>query len=90
MKVYWTESAETDRSEIMDHIAEDNPGAALDMDNLFVDTASRLAHHPFMGKPGVIPGTREFTPHPSYRLVYELDQDAVFILNLVHTAQLWP
>lgn len=37
-----------------------------------------------------IAGTRELIPHESYRLVYEVQADAVWILALVHTARLWP
>ena len=33
--------------------------------------------------------TREVISHPSYRLVYEVDDQAVWILTLVHTARLW-
>ena len=43
-----------------------------------------------MGRPGQIPGTRELIPHESYRLVYEVQADTVWILALAHTARLWP
>jgi plasmid stabilization system protein ParE len=36
------------------------------------------------------PGTRELIPHESYRLVYEVEGDTVWILALVHTARMWP
>jgi plasmid stabilization system protein ParE len=39
---------------------------------------------------GIIPGTRELTPHKTHRLVYEIDQEAVWILALVHTSRQWP
>jgi plasmid stabilization system protein ParE len=35
-------------------------------------------------------GTREYVVHPSYRMVYELDGDTVWILFLIHTAREWP
>lgn len=90
MIVFWTPEAEQDRSDIMDYIAADNPAAALHMDLLFGEAAARLADHPFMGKPGIIPDTRELIPHPSYRLVYTINQDTIWVLALVHTARLWP
>jgi toxin ParE1/3/4 len=74
----------------MDYIAEDNPRAALEMDELFSAAAARLADHPKLGRPGKITGTRELIPHESYRLVYEIDGDTVWILALVHTARQWP
>lgn len=90
MKVYWASSAEQDRADIVDYIAQDNPLAAADMDNVFGKAANRLAEHPLMGKQGPVPGTREIFPHANYRLVYEVVRDQVWVLALVHTARKWP
>ena len=90
MKVFWARAAERDRADIFDFIAEENPIAALDMDERFAEAAGRLATHPELGKPGLIAGTRELIPHESYRLVYEVQHDCVWILALVHTARQWP
>ena len=49
-----------------------------------------LTQHPMLGKPGIVPGTRELIPHESYRLVYQIDGETAWILTLVHTARLWP
>lgn len=90
MRVLWTLSAEQDRADIVDFIANDNPLAAIRMDELFSAAVGRLAEHPLLGRSGQIPGTRELIPHESYRLVYEVRADTVWILTLVHTARLWP
>lgn len=90
MTVVWTPEAEQDRADIWDDIAADNPGAAVRMDELFSDAAARLAEHPKIGRTGKISGTRELVPHESYRLVYEIDGDTVWVLALVHTARQWP
>ena len=90
MRVFWTAAAQQDRADIFDYISLDNPPAALGMDELFAESAARLAEYPLMGRSGTIAGTREVIPHPSYRLVYEVDDQAVWILALVHTARLWP
>ncbi len=90
MKVLWSLAAEQDRSQIIDFIAAENPLAAIHMDELFAAAAGRLAEHPLMGRNGTIPGTREWIPHESYRLVYEVRSDSVWILALVHNARLWP
>ncbi|NYT70189.1 type II toxin-antitoxin system RelE/ParE family toxin [Pusillimonas noertemannii] len=90
MKVRWTASARQDRLDICAYIAEDNRRAALRMDKLFSAAAAKLAEHPRLGKPGQVPDTRELIPHESYRLVYEIDNDTVWVLALVHTARLWP
>jgi toxin ParE1/3/4 len=90
MRVFWASSAEQDRVEIFEFIARDNPIAAVRVDELFGRSAARLAEQPLLGLPGVVAGTRELIVHEIYRLVYEVDGDVVWILTLVHTAQLWP
>lgn len=90
MKVFWATSAEQDRADIIDYICQDNPLAAIRMDELFADAAGHLAEHPLLGKTGLIPGTRELIPHESYRLVYEVQDNTVWILALVHIARMWP
>lgn len=90
MKVIWTPEAEQDRIDVWDYIAAENPHAAVQLDELFSDAVARLVEHPKLGKPGTISGTRELIPHESYRLVYELAPEAIWILALVSTSRLWP
>jgi len=90
VRVVWTPEAQQDRTDVWDYIAADNPRAAARMDELFSDAGALLAQHPHRGKPGRILGTRELIPHESYRLVYQIDGETVWILTLVHTARLWP
>lgn len=90
MKVCWTPEAEDDRAKIFDYIAADSPRAAVKMDEVFSKSAARLADHPKIGRTGRIPGTREVIPHKSYCLVYEIEQETVWVLALVHTARQWP
>ncbi|WP_407353716.1 type II toxin-antitoxin system RelE/ParE family toxin [Luteimonas sp. R10] len=92
MRVHWTPEAEQDRDEIWNHIAANNPSAAARMDLLFSEAAAKLAEFPMLGHAGRILGTRELTPHESYRLVYEIviDENAIWVLALVHTARQWP
>jgi toxin ParE1/3/4 len=90
VKVVWTPEAEQDRDDIWLYIAVDSPLAAARLDALFSDAAARLADHPKLGRPGTIAGTREMIPHESYRLVYEIHDEIVWVLTLVHTARQWP
>ena len=90
MKVRWTPEAEDDRAQIFDHIAADSPRAAAKMDELFSKAAARIADHPKLGRTGRIPDTREVIPHKSYCVVYEIEQETVWVLALVHTARQWP
>jgi len=88
VKVIWTPEASADRQDIVAYIADDNPIAAVRMDQLFSDAAVTLAQ--FRGRSGTIVGTRELIPHESYRLVYELEGETVWVLALVHTSRQWP
>ena len=90
MKIIWTPQAEQDRDDIWEYIASENPVAAARIDGLFSEAAATLLIHPKVGKPGLIQGTRELVPHESYRLVYEIDGNVIWILTLVHTMRQWP
>lgn len=90
MKVVWTPEAQQDREQIWDFIVLDNPQAAIRMDELFSNAVAKLADFPQLGQPGKIPGTRELNPHESYRIVYEIQQETVWNLALIHTARQWP
>ena len=90
MMVVWTPEAFQDRLDIWEYVAQDNQVAAAKMDELFSSAASLLADHPKLGKSGKTQGTRELVPHESYRLVYEVNGDTVWILALVHTSRQWP
>lgn len=90
MRIIWTPEAQQDRADVWDCIAADNLRAAARMDELFSGAVTRLAAHPMLGRLGKIPSTRELIPHESYRLVYEITDETVWILALVHTARQWP
>jgi len=90
VKVRWTPEAEADRLAIFEYIAADNPAAAARMDDRFAAAARHLAEFPRLGGPGKVTGTRELMPHDTYRLVYELHADEVWILAVVHAARQWP
>lgn len=90
MRVIWTPEALQDRMDVWDYISADNSRAAARMDELFSDAAGMLSEHPKLGRVGKVQGTRELIPHESYRLVYEIERETVWVLALVHTARQWP
>jgi plasmid stabilization system protein ParE len=90
VKVRWTASARLDRLDIADHIAADSPRAAVRMDIQFSEAVETLARFPQMGRVGKVPRTREIFPHENYRLVYEVEDDTVWVLTLIHTSRQWP
>ena len=86
----WAPEAIQDRLDIFDYISQENPSAAARLDELFSQSAASLTTQPLLGKTGLVAGTRELIPHPSYRLVYEIVGDIVWVLAIVHTARRWP
>ena len=90
MNVRWSPEAEQDRAAIWDYIVARDPQAAVRIDTLLGDVAAKLADFPMLGHPGDVPGTREFTPHRSYRLIYEIAEDAIWIVAVIHTSRQWP
>src|SRR3990167_10004096 len=90
MKVIWTPEALQDRLDIWEYIAADSTRAAVHMDELFSAAASTLADYPQKGRLGTVAGTRELIPHENYRLVYQTETDAVWILPPGGLARKWP
>lgn len=90
MNIVWTPEAERDRAAIWNYIVARDPAAALRIDRLFGDAVAQLADFPMLDHAGELGGTRELTPHRDYRLVYEVVDDTVWILVLIHTARQWP
>lgn len=90
MKLVWTRPAATDRREIRAYIAQDNPSAALALDELLSERAGRLIDHPQLGRLGRVIGTRELVAHRNYILVYDMTADTVRVLRVLHAARQWP
>ena len=90
MRLYWTPEALDDRRAIYEYIEADNPSAALALDELFSEKASRLVDHPGLGCPGRILGTRELVAHQNYLLIYDTAGDLVRVLRILHAARQWP
>lgn len=90
MKVIWTPQAERDREEIFDHIARFDALAAERINGRFEQAVGQIKRFPLSAREGKMPGTREIIPHPSYRLVYEIRGDTIWIATLYHTARQWP
>lgn len=90
MRLHWTPQAIADRDTIYDHIEADNPRAALALDELFSEKASRLVDHPGIGRPGRVAGTHELVAHQNYILVYDVIDTGIRVLRVLHAASQWP
>lgn len=71
-------------------ISARNPGASRRLHELVTHTAERLPDHPYVHRPGRIPGTREAVVHPNYILIYHVAADAIEVLALIHARQQYP
>lgn len=91
MRLDWTGPAESDLLDILDHIAEDDPGAALATIDRIEGAALRLAEFPRSGREGSVTGTRELPiPGLPFVLIYRIQDSAVEILRVLHGARRWP
>ena len=90
MKVRWTPEARQDRADIWDYLFARDATAAARIDGLISEAAGQLADFPMLGHEGDVTGTRELTPHRSYRLVYEIYGDTVWVLTVIHSKRQWP
>ena len=90
MDVVWTADAYRDRDAVWQYLFAENPQAAADMDDRFAEAADLIGTQPMMGKEGQIEGTREWLPHKSYRRIYEIWENKVYILSSIHCSRLYP
>ncbi|MEH0871343.1 addiction module toxin RelE [Serratia liquefaciens] len=90
MKLKWTDPAIADRMAIYDYLASKNPIAAAEIDALISAAASQLSRNPSSGKVGRVSGTREWVIHHFYLLIYEVKNDLLIILAVVHSRRHWP
>ncbi|RUO46453.1 type II toxin-antitoxin system RelE/ParE family toxin [Pseudidiomarina donghaiensis] len=90
MTVQWTPEAIQDREQIYDFIESDNPVAALQLDSLVSSSVANLSEYPEIGRKGRVLGTRELVVHANYIIVYDVRDDAIRILRILHSAIKWP
>lgn len=86
----WRAEARADVARIISYIAERNPPAARRMRHLFDTAVLPLVNHPYLFRPGRVPGTRELVAHPNYIIVYRVTGGTVEIVSVVHARQKYP
>ena len=86
----WRPAARADLRAIIDYISDDNPAAALALQDEIEVKVARLPQNPRLYRPGRVEGTREMVVRPNYLVVYAENPEAVTILRVLHAAQLWP
>lgn len=91
-RVVWANSSKDDYSDVLRHIAEDDPDAAERVVLAIQKAGSGLGDFA-TGHPGRVAGTYEKSIHGlPYIIAYALsDDDAVVtILRVIHTSRNWP
>jgi len=90
MRLVWRAEARRNFREIIGYIAERNPIAAVALEDRVVRVTEQLPLTPFMFRVGRMPGTREAVIHPNYVIVYQVGNDFVRILTILHARQQYP
>ena len=89
MRLRWTTPAANDLYNIVQHIQQDNPGAAVA--KTLYEGCSSLREFPRLGRRGRIEGTRELVfPALPYIVVYRIQDQVVELVRIYHGAQDWP
>jgi toxin ParE1/3/4 len=91
LKILLTKPATSDLQEIDNYIRQDNPAAAARMVLRVFESIEYLATYPTMGRAGRVPKTRELVVSGTpFVVVYQIRQQIVFILRVLHGARKWP
>jgi len=84
------QSYAADLDRIVDHIAKDNPAAALDMWDAIESQVERLCYFPRSGRTGRMPETRELVVTGTAYIIVYIVGDDVELVRVLHGAQQWP
>jgi addiction module RelE/StbE family toxin len=92
MRVEWSQPAVADLQRISGYIEQDRSlETANRVSRVIYDGVQSLRTMPYRGRLGRVDNTRELlVQRLRYVIVYEVFDERVLILNIVHGAQKWP
>jgi toxin ParE1/3/4 len=90
MRIVRRDSYASDLDRIVDHIAADNPSAALTIWDVIERQSERLGDFPLSGRIGRSPDTRELVVSGTPFIVVYLVSDDIELIRVLHGAQQWP
>lgn len=92
MRVAWTRSAIADLAGIYEYIAKDSPRYALTVIDRLTKRTVQIGLFPYSGEsvPEYANAQIREVIEYSYRLIYLVDPDAIFVLAVVHGGKLLP
>ncbi len=91
MKIKLTKLAAQDLQSTKDYISQDKPNAAIAVINRVIEAIENIVTFPSMGRTGRIPHTKELVVSGTpLIIVYQIKQDTLYIVRIIHTARKWP
>lgn len=91
MRVIWSETAISQLVEIQRYIEQDKSEAARKLARRILAYVERLVKHPYLGRPGREPETRELLiPNAPYIIPYRVDRGRIAILAVLHGSRKRP
>ena len=86
----WETDAAAQLEDILGYIADRNIAAADRLERVITNSVDHLIAFPFIGRPGRIAGTRELIVHPNYIIIYQVSENLVDIIRVLHAHQQYP
>ncbi len=91
MRIKWIRKALATLDDIAEYIAKYDPQAAAHMVEKIDEAVQNLGKHPYLGRPGRVPNTRELVVSGTpYIVPYRVKGSTIEILRVLHAARRWP
>jgi toxin ParE1/3/4 len=90
LSIVWKDEARADLLGIVRYVAERNPAAAVQLGRTIEESVWPLPEHPYLFRPGRMPGTREIVAHRNYIVVYRVELTSIEVLRVLHARQEYP
>ncbi len=91
MKIKLSKLAAQDLQSTFDYINKENSSAANSIVKRIIDSIENLTNFPAMGRPGRVPHTKELVVSSSpIIIVYQVQQNTLFIIRIIHSSRKWP
>ena len=90
LPIEWRATAREDLAEILSFISAKSTSAARRLAADIQAAVQPTAEHPYLFKPGRVPGTREIVAHPNYVVVYRVTASCIEVINVLHARQQYP
>lgn len=90
LPVVWRKSARAGLLEIIRYIANEDPQAARQLKERLESAVLPLSEHPYLYRPGRVPGTREIVVHPNYLVIYRVAAEYIEVVSVLHARQEYP